>query len=92
MRIQVRCVKAADGHRCAVDVGEGASSSHHKVDVNAADLKRWGRGRSVEELVHDSFVFLLEREAKESILPEFKLSVIGRYFPEYDREITRGRP
>ena len=36
-----------------------------------------------------SFEFLLEREPKESILARFDLSVIARYFPEYDREIAR---
>ena len=36
-----------------------------------------------------SFQFLLEREPKESILKQFDLQVIGRYFPEYEREIQR---
>jgi hypothetical protein len=74
-----------------VDVLEGASTSQHTVEVSTAELDRWGRGRSAEDLVRDSFRFLLERESRESILREFKLSVIGRYFPEYEREITRGR-
>jgi hypothetical protein len=92
MQIEVRCTPLADGHRCTVDVLQGASASHHTVEVSTPELDRWGRGRSVEELVRDSFRFLLERESKESILREFKLSVIARYFPEYEREITRGRP
>jgi hypothetical protein len=32
---------------------------------------------------------MLEREPRESILREFELPVIGRYFPEYEREIQR---
>ena len=40
-------------------------------------------------LVEASFAFLLERETKESILREFDLPVIGRYFPEYEPEIGR---
>lgn len=39
------------------------------------------------DLVEASFAFLLEREPKESILREFDLTVIGRYFPEYEQEI-----
>jgi len=39
---------------------------------------------AVEELVSDSFGFLLAREPKDSILKAFDLSVIKRYFPEYD--------
>ena len=35
------------------------------------------------------FEFLLERELASSILPEFSLDVIGRYFPEYEGELPR---
>ncbi|MBL7183234.1 MAG: hypothetical protein ISS50_02165, partial [Anaerolineae bacterium] len=44
---------------------------------------------SPEDLVAESFRFLLEREPKESILRSFDLMVIGRYFPEYRREIVK---
>ena len=54
------------------------------VHVSTKDVERWSRGRSVEDLVADSFGFLLGREPKESILREFDLSVIKRYFPDYD--------
>ena len=36
-----------------------------------------------------SFRFLLARESKELILRTFDLPVIGRYFPEYERDIAR---
>ena len=58
------------------------------MHVQPADLQRWGRGQAPEELVRRSFEFLLERESKESILREFDLSVIQRYFPEYDQAMT----
>jgi hypothetical protein len=92
MRIDVHCTPTIDRHRCEVEVVDRGSTSHHAVEVSWAELDRWGMGRSPEDLVRDSFRFLLEREPKESILREFKLSLIGRYFPEYEREITRGRP
>ena len=38
--------------------------------------------------MEESFRFLLERERKESILSSFDLTVIGRYFTEYEREIA----
>jgi hypothetical protein len=47
-------------------------------------MTRWARGRTAEQLVQDSFDFLLQREPKESILSEFDLAVIQRYFREYD--------
>jgi hypothetical protein len=84
MSLTVRCLKDGSGHRCRVEVSEGASSSQHEVFVSAADLQRWARGRTVEDLVRDSFRFLLDREPKESILRSFELSVIKRYFPDYD--------
>jgi hypothetical protein len=58
------------------------------VHVQPADLQRWGAGQTPEELLRRSFEFLLQRESKESILREFDLSVIQRYFPEYDQAMT----
>lgn len=66
---------------------ENGEVTHHLVHMQPADLDRWGRGRSPAELIRRSFEFLLERESKESILPDFDLSVIPRYFPEYDTAI-----
>jgi hypothetical protein len=40
-----------------------------------------------EKLVHESFFFLLAREPATSIMREFSLDLIGRYFPEYREEI-----
>lgn len=40
-----------------------------------------------EELVQKSFEFLIAREPKESILKEFELSLIQKYFPEYEKKI-----
>ena len=87
MAVEVRCLPEGDGHRCEVTVSDGTSSTRHTVRVSKQDLHRWSRGRPAEALVKDSFDFLLERESKESILREFDLSVIKRYFPEYDGAI-----
>jgi len=84
MPVAVRCAADGDGYRCIVDVSDAAGTSHHLVRVSGRDFDRWGRGRSAEELVRDSFTFLLEREPKESILKEFDLSAISRYFPDFD--------
>jgi hypothetical protein len=84
MSVAVHCATDGDGYRCTVDVSEAGSTRHHVVRVRGKDLERWGRGRSVEDLVGDSFAFLLAREPNESILREFELSIIKRYFPDYD--------
>jgi hypothetical protein len=52
----------------------------HSYEVTGADD---------ENLVRESFVFLLEREPPSSILKRFSLDVISGYFPEYPEEIRR---
>jgi hypothetical protein len=84
MSINVSCTPDGDGHRCRVEVSDSSSTSRHVVRVSRSELERWGRGRSAEQLVRDSFDFLLQREPKESILREFDLSVVRRYFPDFD--------
>jgi hypothetical protein len=79
----------ADGWVCQVEVREEGSPTRHSVRVTEDDLARLGGGRSPEQLVRQSFEFLLERESKESILPTFDLADISRYFPEYEREMAR---
>jgi len=59
------------------------------VRVSRAERDRYGRGDDVADLVKRSFEFLLAREANTSILRDFDLSTIERYFPEYAREIRR---
>jgi hypothetical protein len=61
--------------------------TEHRVRVTQTDLDRWAEDRSAEELLAESFRFLLEREPNTSILASFDLPVINRYFPEYDWEI-----
>jgi hypothetical protein len=57
------------------------------VRVSQEELLRYGRGRSVEELVRASFEFLLQREPPASILADLDLSAIERYFPEFQERI-----
>ena len=70
-------------------VEKGSESTHH-VSMKQADYARLTGGKiEPEELVRRSFEFLLEREPKESILSRFDLSVISRYFPDFEGEIKR---
>ena len=73
----------------SVEVNEGGTSSNHRVTVENDDYQQLApEGISCQELVAESFRFLLEREPKSSILSGFDLTVIGNYFPEYENEIT----
>jgi hypothetical protein len=76
--------------RFRVTVIEGGSQSEHTVSLKAAYYERLtGKQIPEEALIEQSFRFLLEREPKESILREFDLSVISRYFPAYESEIRK---
>ncbi len=88
MTIDVTCEAAGAGWSCRVTVDDGRGASNHDVSVAAADLERLDPGaQDPVDLVRRSFEFLLERESKESILRQFDLPIIGRYFPEYERSI-----
>lgn len=62
----------------------------HRVTVTREFYEQLTAGAiTPETLVEESFAFLLARESNTSILSEFDLSVISRYYPEYMQEIKR---
>lgn len=88
--IEVHCRPDPRGWTCDVTVGDGDGRTDHTVTVSRDDLARLDPGApGPSRLVRVSFDFLLEREPKEAILRAFALPVIGRYFPEYEREMGR---
>jgi hypothetical protein len=88
--IEVKRTDHDDKYEFQVAVKEGRGETRHRVTLRKADYQELAAGKaSPEELVTESFRFLLEREPKESILRSFDLMVIGRYFPEYRREIVK---
>jgi len=89
--VEVICYKAFDGWNCSVSVtSEDRTRTEHGVSVRREELQRYSLNGDVHGLVEASFRFLLEREPKESILRQFKLSDIERYFPEF-RGVIMGR-
>lgn len=73
--------------RYAITV-EADSTTSHIVTLQPDDYRLLTGGKiSPEELLRESFRFLLEREPNTSILREFNLTTIQRYFPEYRQEI-----
>jgi len=73
----------------SVIVRDGAMETHHRVTVPDDPAAEGLPAVDPERLVEESFAFLLEREPATSILADFDLTVIGRYFPGYRDEITR---
>jgi hypothetical protein len=64
------------------------NTTTHIVTIQADYAQKLTNGRiSNTELLKKSFEFLLQREPNTSILRSFDLSVISRYFPEFEREI-----
>jgi hypothetical protein len=89
MTAEIQVDRLADGV-FQVKVIEGASQSSHRVTLGTQYYDRVADGKiEPAELVRRSFEFLLECESKESILSKFDLSEISRYFPNFEREITR---
>lgn len=86
-RIVVSARESGDGHVALVTVNDRETTTH-RVRVSRFERERYGT-ENVAELVKRSFEFLLEREPNSSILREFDLSTIERYFPEYADEIRR---
>jgi hypothetical protein len=87
-QIDVHRIERGDQYEFQVTVRDSGGQSQHRVTLTRDDYHRFaGDQATPAKLVEESFRFLLEREPKESILRSFDLTVIDRYFPEYEREI-----
>lgn len=87
--IQVRRKESDRGYRFLVTVVDTEGESTHEVTLAERDYERLRGNASPEEFIRACFEFLLAREPKESILSRFDVSVISRYFPEFENEIRR---
>ena len=65
------------------------TTTHHVTVQDAYASKLTNNQVPKEALVKKSFEFLLAREPNTSILRHFDLTVISRYFPEYESTITK---
>ncbi len=82
-------VQATGSNSFAITIAEGGSQTRHEVTLSDADHERLGGTQSKEACIAAAFAFLLDREPKEAILSRFDLTVIGRYFPQFERELPR---
>ena len=65
------------------------ATTQHTVTLSRADHTRLAAaGESPTEFVARCTAFLLDREENTSILREFDIAVISRYFPEFESEIV----
>jgi hypothetical protein len=83
-------VKMITAEEFRVRVTEGKSETRHTVTMKAADYERLsGKKVAPAEFVRRAFEFLLARESKEQILSRFDITVIGKYFREFESTIQR---
>jgi hypothetical protein len=89
MSITVSRIASAPRLELAVIVQEGQGETRHTVTLDTTTFERLAgmSGATPEELVHAVFEFLLEREPKESILSRFDVTVVSRYFSEFEDEL-----
>jgi hypothetical protein len=88
--IEVRRTGEGDPLEFQVVVREGKGETHHRVTMGSETCDRLTAGKHTPEAcLEAAFRFLLDREPKESILSRFDVTVISRYFPEFERELPR---
>lgn len=82
-------VEKVDATTYSVTV-RGATTTEHTVRVDPVYYEKLTGGAvPPEDLVEESFEFLLEREPNTAILRSFDLPDIGNYFAEYE-DVIRG--
>ena len=88
--IEVRRIGEGDPLEFEVVVREGQGESRHHVTMAQKTCDRLTAGKHTpEKCLEAAFRFLLDREPKESILSRFDVTVISRYFPEFEQELPR---
>ena len=88
--IEVRRTGEGDPLAFEVIVREGEGETRHEVTMSRATCERLTAGEHTpERCIEAAFRFLLDREPKESILRRFDVTVISRYFPEFEQALPR---
>jgi len=86
--IEVKQTGGPDPLTFDVTISEGGSETQHQVTISHSDIERLTNGAvPPDECIAAAFRFLLDREPKEAILPHFDISMISRYFPEFEARL-----
>jgi hypothetical protein len=86
--IEVRQSSELDPLQFDVTIRGAGRETRHRVVMSAADYRRLAGGscRS-DQCIEAAFRFLLDREPKEAILRRFDITLISRYFPEFEAKL-----
>ena len=82
-------IKNIDDETFEVTVSSSTTTTHVVTVNDEAHQNLTGGKISKQGLLDFSFKFLLDREPNTSILASFELTVISRYFPEYENEVKK---
>jgi hypothetical protein len=78
------------GWQFVVSVVSTTSTTEHTVAVAKEDWKSLTEEKvTPQELITKSFEFLLGRESNESILRNFNITDITRYYPDFPGELKK---
>lgn len=80
-------VQPLDDERFGVTIVEDGSKTVHEVTATRKHVELLCGDCDPALLVEASMRFLLDREAKESIMNSFDLDIIATYFPDYPTAI-----
>ena len=80
-------IKTQSNNRYEVIINLKTKTSHVVTLSDKDYLNLTNKKVTKKELLKFSFKFLLEREPNTSILSSFELTVIAKYFPEYEKSV-----
>jgi len=88
--IEVRQTGHSDPLTFDVVVRESGNETRHQVKMSVGDYDRLTNGSCPpQRCIEAAFRFLLDREPKEAILSRFDVTVISRYFPDFETKLPR---
>ena len=88
--IEVKQTGHSDPLGFDVVIRESGHETHHQLTMSAREYDRLSNGSCPpEHCVEAAVRFLLDREPKEAILARFDVSVISRYFPDFETKLPR---
>jgi hypothetical protein len=88
--ISVKLAKEKNAAWYEVDVKDRISHMRYRVTLSEDLYEKLTKGKmSREDCIRSAFRFLLDREPKEAILTQFDLSLISRYFMEFEDEFAK---
>jgi hypothetical protein len=87
--IHVRQISHNDPLEFDIEIREPDGTTRHRVIKEDAYYERLTKKVfSESRFIEATFQFLLDREPREAILESFDVSIISRYFPEFERRIS----